>query len=145
MRIGFLGTYEHTLDSKGRVQIPARFRSALDQGLVLTKGPDGQLLAFTVDGFERYMASTDDLPTHEVAARKLREWQYAGCRDLELDGQGRILIPADLRAFAGLNGQARFVGSRDRIAVWNPARHDAFIAEVDANPAQFAQMVGARM
>jgi MraZ protein len=123
----FYGEYEHNLDEKGRITVPATFRDAFDTGVFVTRGPEGSLLIF-------------DLPTWEDLSRKLRRESisrhiarmlFSGAR-AQLDNHGRILIPAGLRAYAGLQPAASVVvvGVDDRLELWNKERWDALTTSV---------------
>lgn len=114
----FLGEYEHTLDSKGRVAIPARFRAQMDRGAVISKGMGTCLSVYTMDRWEE--------KSNELVAGKandeLRDFErriYPSASEVELDGQGRMVIPAKLRAYARLEAEVTIAGVRDHFEIWN--------------------------
>ena len=117
----FLGEFAHTIDSKGRLTLPAKFRSALLDGVVVTRGLDGCLFIFTKADFETLSGRTADIPLTHADGRDFMRMLYSGAADVELDKQGRVLLPQVLRDFAGLNGEAVVVGVNTRVEVWDRA------------------------
>lgn len=115
----FLGEFTHTIDEKGRLSLPAKFRPALNDGLVVTRGLDGCLFIFTSADFRAL--GERRLPMTHPDGRDFERMFYSGAADLNLDKQGRILLPQVLREFAGLNGDAVVVGVNTRIEVWSQA------------------------
>ena len=124
----FVGEYHHNVDSKGRLALPARFRSKIESGAVLTKGIEPCLYVYPLDIWEekgRQFAAAGLNPARRRALE--RRFYSLGC-ECELDGQGRIVIQAKYRQYAGLNGDAVVVGARDRIEVWSAARWEEYTA-----------------
>jgi MraZ protein len=117
----FLGRYEHTIDDKGRLAIPARYRAALERGLVVTRGIDRCLTIYPLAAWEALAEKVNALPLGDPNARALRRLFYAEASDAAMDRQGRIIIPATLRAYAGLAETAIVVGMHSAIEVWSPA------------------------
>ncbi|MGH2482747.1 MAG: division/cell wall cluster transcriptional repressor MraZ, partial [Ktedonobacteraceae bacterium] len=100
----FLGEYEHTLDAKGRLAVPAKFRGQLEPGAVLSKGMGRCLSVYTMARWEEKSA----VLVEGKADEELRDFErriYPSASDVELDGQGRLMIPAKLREYAGLSGE----------------------------------------
>jgi MraZ protein len=127
----FLGEYEHTLDSKGRVAIPARFRAQMDRGAVISKGMGTCLSVYTMDRWEE--------KSNELAAGKtsdeLRDFErriYPSASEVELDGQGRMVIPAKLRAYARLETEVTIAGVRDHFEIWNRAIWQQYQEQLEA-------------
>lgn len=113
----FLGEYEHTIDSKGRVAVPAKFRAQMAQGAILSKGKGTCLSVYT---FERWEEKSNELVASKSSA-ELRDFErriYPSASEIELDGQGRMIIPAKLRAYAGLGNEVTVVGVRDHFEIW---------------------------
>lgn len=127
----FLGEYRHTLDEKGRLAIPAKFRPDFERGLVVTRGLEKCLFIFTLHGWEAYAASLNQLPLDKKRTRTLNRWFSSGGSILVPDGQGRILLPANLRQYAGLDGEAVVVGANIRLEVWTPDRWQAILDEAE--------------
>lgn len=114
----FLGEYEHTIDAKGRVAVPARFRGQLDRGAVISKGMGHCLSVYTRARWEEKSAALVAEKTEE----ELRDFErriYPSASEVELDGQGRLMLPARLRVYAGLNNEVTVAGVRDHIEIWD--------------------------
>lgn len=118
----FLGRYEHTLDNKGRIAVPSKYRGGLADGLVITRGIDPCLVIYPLDEWKRIAEKVSSLPITDPNARVLRRIFFAEAVDTRLDGQGRILIPAYLREFAGLADEVVVVGMNTYIEVWDRGR-----------------------
>ena len=135
----FLGRYEHTIDSKGRLAIPARYRAALERGLVITRGIDRCLTIYPLAAWETLAEKVNALPLADPNARALRRLFFAEASDALLDSQGRIVVPVGLRAYAGLDEQATVVGMNTAIEVWSPARWAEQSALLDGDGASIAE------
>ncbi len=118
----FTGEYRHTVDAKGRVAIPARFRGRLDGGAYVSRWIDGCLGLFPRSDFEDLAARVAAKPVTDAGARTFSRFVFSGAFEVDLDGQGRVVVPTGLREWAGLEGDAVVVGSRDHIELWAPAR-----------------------
>ena len=118
----FLGQYEHSIDSKGRLTMPAKFRPGLEAGVVTTLGLDGCLFVFPRAKWEDLAARIEALPITNPDVRNFARLMFANADDSELDRQGRVLIPAFLRSYAQLEGDVIVTGLNSRIELWNPAR-----------------------
>lgn len=128
----FLGEFRHTVDAKGRVAIPARFRAKLERGGIVTRGPDTCLYVYTAETWEE-KARALEAAIPDPRLRRIAERRYFGFADeLELDAQGRALLPIKYRRFAELNGTAVIIGARDRFEIWSPERWEAYLDEVAA-------------
>lgn len=115
----FMGEYNHTIDAKGRLIIPAKFREALGSEFVLTKGLDGCLFVFPMKEWEAFEEKLRSLPLIDKNARKFSRFFLAGASTCELDKQGRILVPGTLREFAQMDKEVVLTGMLDRIEVWS--------------------------
>jgi MraZ protein len=118
----FLGQYEHTIDDKGRLTLPAKFRPGLVAGLVVTLGMDGCLFVFPRAKWEELAARIEALPITNPKARGLARLMFSSADDSGMDRQGRILIPAHLRTYAGLGSDVIVTGLNSRVELWQPAR-----------------------
>ncbi|HUY62940.1 MAG TPA: division/cell wall cluster transcriptional repressor MraZ [Acidimicrobiales bacterium] len=118
----FFGTYEHTLDTKGRVILPARFRGPFEHGGYLTQNYDGCLALLTPDQFERQMQVKEERESQSQADRNQARLWASTSHEVEIDRQGRMPIPARLREFAGLHGDVLVTGAINRVELWDPAR-----------------------
>ena len=119
---GFVGRYEHSLDTKGRVILPARFRGQFERGGYLTQNREGCLALWTPGEFERQMESMQEKSASGKSADRNRARIWASnSAEVEIDRQGRMPIPAHLRAFAQLDAEVLVHGAIDRVELWNPA------------------------
>jgi MraZ protein len=135
----FLGRYTHALDAKGRLAIPARFREAVAEGLVLTRGIDRCLSLYPLAAWRPLAEKVSALPITDPDARNFRRMVFAEAADLTLDAQGRILLPPELRRYAGLEREALIVGVDTAIEIWSPDRWQAVEALMDTDGAAIAQ------
>lgn len=115
----FMGEYSHTIDTKGRLIIPSRFREELGETFVVTKGLDGCLFAFSDEEWKAFEIKLKSLPLTNKNARQFARFFVAGATPCELDKQGRILLPATLREFAGLEKDVVLTGMLNRIEIWS--------------------------
>ena len=127
----FLGTYEHSLDPKGRVILPAKFRGDLEAGAFLAKSLDGCLSLYDAEEFEKVaMAMQEQARRGQVERNVVRSFA-AGATEATPDKQGRISIPAHLRTFAGLDREVVVTGAINRIEIWDAARWRDLDAEAE--------------
>jgi MraZ protein len=115
----FKGEYNHTIDPKGRLIIPSKFRELLGEEFVMTKGLDGCLSIYPQEEWESFEEKLRALPLTNKNARTLTRFFVAGACTCELDKQGRILVPQTLREFAGLEKDVVLAGNLNRIEVWS--------------------------
>lgn len=139
----FLGEYEHNLDDKGRLAIPARFRDALGDGVVITRGFDRCLMGFPRDTWEKLAQQVSNLSLGQGDARNLRRLLFSGASDVVLDRQGRILIPQNLREYAELGEQAIVAGLNTHFEIWSGARWREVLDALDVNAGAFAEQLAA--
>jgi transcriptional regulator MraZ len=118
---GFVGRYEHSLDTKGRVILPSKFRPAFEHGGYLTQNREGCLALWTPGEFERQMAAMQERAASGRSDRNRARLWAATSHEVEIDRQGRMAIPVHLRAFADLQGDVLVHGAIDRVELWNPA------------------------
>ncbi len=135
----FLGRYAHNLDAKGRLAIPARYRDALAEGVILTRGIDRCLALYPLEAWRPLAEKVAALPLTDADARNFRRLVFAEAADLSLDGQGRVLVPPELRRYAGLEREALVVGVDTSIEIWSPERWAEVEASLDADGAEIAQ------
>lgn len=128
----FTGEYRHAVDEKGRVAVPARFRGQLEAGAYISKWIDGCLAIHTRDGFAAFADRVAGLPVADAGARTFSRFVYSSAFELELDRQGRIVVPAGLREWAGLGSEAVIVGARDHIELWEARRWADYSAAMNS-------------
>ena len=127
----FTGEYRHSVDDKGRLAVPAKFRVQLSAGAVVSRWMDDCLAIHTRTGWDELATKIAALPITDQNARLFSRFVFAGAVEAELDRQGRILVPAYLRESIGLGGDAVVVGSRDHAEIWAPARWDDYRKALD--------------
>ena len=115
----FKSQYNHTVDTKGRLIIPSKFREILGEQFVVTKGMDGCLFAFSNDDWKVFEEKLKALPITNKNARKFARFFLAGAADVEVDKQGRILLPQHLREFGEIDKDVVLVGVGSRIEIWD--------------------------
>ncbi|MBU0491393.1 MAG: division/cell wall cluster transcriptional repressor MraZ [Chloroflexi bacterium] len=118
----FLGEFEHTLDSKGRLSIPARFRADLEAGLVVTRGLGDYLMAFPPAEWERFIGDMRQREMTLAESQTISRFIFARAAECTLDGHGRTLIPAPLRQYAHLDTDVTVVGMDTHLEIWDRAR-----------------------
>ena len=116
----FLGRFDHAIDTKGRMALPARYRDHLADGVVVTRGFDSCLLVYPLAEWAPLAERVSGLSISDPDVRALRRLLFADAADIELDKQGRVLIPAGLRDYAGLDREAVVVGMHTFIEIWSP-------------------------
>jgi MraZ protein len=129
----FLGEYLHTVDGKGRIAIPARFRAKIEGGAVLTRGIEQCLYVYTLETLERKAAAVEaaaELTPEQ--RRRVGHKMYSQAHEVELDAQGRILIPLKLRKYAEIGIEAAIVGARDHFEIWDAERWQAYADELES-------------
>jgi MraZ protein len=134
----FTGEYHHAIDDKGRVAVPARFRADLAGGALVSKWIDGCLALHPKAAWDVLAAKVSTLPITEPGARTFQRFIFGAAFEVELDRQGRLVIPAVLREFAGLDAEAVVVGSRDHLELWSPPAWATYSARMD-EPEALAQ------
>ena len=115
----FMSEYNHTVDTKGRLIVPSKFREQLGDEFVVTKGMDGCLFVYANDDWSAFEQKLTSLPLINKEARKFARFFLAGAAQVEVDKQGRILLPANLRQFAGLEKDVVLAGVGNRIEIWD--------------------------
>ena len=139
----FLGRYEHTIDEKGRITIPAKFRDGLEDSIFVTQGFDGNLQAFPPDLFELMSSQVRSISYLDVNSRRLRRILFSNAEQTRFDSAGRILLPAFLRETANLKDIAIVVGSGEYFELWSPENWQAqqtSLNDVEANEQRFSAL-----
>ena len=129
----FLGSHNHNLDTKGRVAVPARFRDELASGLVLTRGFDRCIALYPMTAWESLAARIEELSFADADVRQFRRMVFSEAVDVQLDGQGRILIPAALRSFAGIDRETVIIGVHSSVEIWSPDRWAETSGKLDSS------------
>lgn len=138
----FIGEYNHSLDDKGRLAIPAKFRSALKKGAVVTKGLDNCLFLYTKDQFEKIALKFSNLPISQAKARSFSRHMLAGAMDVYFDNQGRITLPEYLRKFSSLKKGIIIAGLYNHLEIWDEAAWNSYKQEAEKNSNSIAEELG---
>ena len=115
----FLGEYSHTIDDKGRLTIPSKFRGAMAAGLVVTRGFDRSLMLYPLEEWTEMAERLINKPISDSTVRTFRRRLFSGAIDLSPDNFGRIVIPPYLREFAGIDSEVVVAGMYDYVEVWS--------------------------
>lgn len=114
----FMGEFAHALDEKGRLFVPTPLRSGLGERFVVTRGFDASLFFFTEADWDALAARLQSLPLGRGDARSLARYLFSGAQTLDTDSKGRVLLPAHLRAHAGIDREAVWIGVGTRVELW---------------------------
>jgi MraZ protein len=140
-----LGEYEHTIDDKNRLTLPAKFREALAQGVVVTRGMDGCLYAYPrIEWQERFQSRVGGLDPLQPEARKLQRHFFSGAAEAEPDKQGRIMIPGPLLRYAGLSRDVVVAGVHDHLEIWDREAWRRELNEVEGSAENVAERLAAQ-
>lgn len=137
----FLGRYQHTIDDKGRLIIPARYREMLERGAFVTQGFERNLMVLTADGFDLLYANVNRMSLTDPSARDLKRFIFSTAERVEVDKVGRILLPQYLRNLAQLESEVILVGVGDYFEIWSPvcwAQKNEQLEDLEANEKRFA-------
>jgi len=137
----FMGEYQHSIDNKGRLFIPARFREELGEKFVLTKGLDGCLFAYPPQEWSGLENKMRTLPFTKSDVRAFVRFFFAGACECEVDKQGRVLIAANLRKHAGLDKEAVIIGVSGRVEIWARERWEKYSSEAAESVEQIAEKI----
>lgn len=115
----FIGEYQHSLDEKGRISVPAKFRKELNHGVVVTRGLDRCLFVYPREEWQLLAEKLARLPISQKKSRAFSRLMLAGAWDVKLDAQGRVQLPQYLRDYASLGSRAVIVGLYNRLEIWD--------------------------
>lgn len=135
----FIGEYAHTIDEKGRVSVPAKFRKQFKGGVVVTRGLDHCLFIYPLKEWETMAAKLATLPISQKKSRAFARLMLAGAWDVELDSQGRIMLPEYLRTYATLKKHATIAGLYNRVEIWDEDAWHNYRAETEAASDEIAE------
>ncbi|MFA7653465.1 MAG: division/cell wall cluster transcriptional repressor MraZ [Candidatus Magasanikbacteria bacterium] len=135
----FIGEYSHNLDDKGRLAIPVKFRIDLKKGAVVTRGLDNCLFLYTKIEWNKLAERLATLPISQSNSRAFARLMLAGAMEVEVDKQGRVVLPEYLRAFAGLQKNAIVAGLYNRIEIWDEARWKQYKGQTEKDSNEIAE------
>jgi len=121
-----LGEYEHSIDAKGRLAMPSKFRDELGTKFIVTKGLDGCLCVYDMEQWNKLVEKLSSLPSTSKQARAYTRFVLAGACESECDKQGRVVIPASLRKYAGLEKDAIITGVGSKAEIWDAAKWNEY-------------------
>lgn len=127
----FIGEYHHNLDTKGRLALPAKFRDALEGGAVVTRGLDHCLFVYTMNEWNELAAKISQLPMSQSNSRAFSRLMLAGAMDVQIDKQGRIILPDYLRKYAGITKQVVVAGLYTRLEIWDEDQWQEYKAQTE--------------
>ena len=139
-----LGEYEHTIDDKNRLTLPARFRDAMSDGVVVTRGMDGCLYAYPRGDWQELQSRVAELDPLSIEGRKLQRHFFSGAAEAEPDKQGRIMIPASLLRYAGLERDVVVAGIHDHLEIWDRETWRRELNEVEGSAEHVAEHLAAK-
>lgn len=135
----FIGEYAHTIDAKGRVIMPAKFREELGVSFIVTKGLDGCLFVYSKSEWASLEEKLKTLPFTSKDARSFNRFFFAGAIECEVDKQGRILVSQNLRDYAALTKDVVIIGVSTRIEIWDKDRWDNYCDDSETSPDEIAE------
>ncbi len=138
----FIGEYKHTIDDKGRLAIPVKFRGDLARGAVVTRGLDASLFLFPKEEWDKLAEKLAALPLGKSDSRAFARLMLAGAMDVPSDKQGRIVIPEYLRTYAGIGKSAVVVGVYNRLELWDETKWDAYKKQTESDVGTIAEHLG---
>ncbi len=135
----FMGEYQHTVDGKGRVAVPARFREQLGETFIATRGLDHCIFVYPQSEWESLEKKLKSLSFTQANARAFVRLLFSGATECSLDKQGRILLPANLRDYAGLDKDAIIIGVSNRVEIWAAEKWDSYAKEANLSYEEIAE------
>lgn len=135
----FIGEYKHTIDDKGRTALPIKFRSKLEDAVVITRGLDNCLFAYPKSEWEIIAEKLAEMPLSQTNARAFARLMLAGAMEVEIDKQGRIILPQYLRKFANLNKNIVITGLYNRIELWDETAWKEYQDKTEADAEDIAE------
>lgn len=135
----FIGEFQHSIDEKGRVAVPAKFRTRISGGAIITRGLDRCLFIFTNKDWEVFAQKLIKLPMAQANSRAFFRLMLSGASDAKLDSQGRILVPDYLRKYAGLGKSAKIIGVYNRMEVWDDQTWETYRERTEGSSDEIAE------
>ncbi len=138
----FIGEYKHTIDDKGRLAIPVKFRGDLAKGAVVTRGLDTSLFLFPKEEWDKLAQKLASLPLGQSNSRAFARLMLAGAMDVTLDKQGRLVLPEYLREYAGMKKSIVIAGLFNRLELWDADTWDAYKQKTESEVGDIAEQLG---
>ncbi len=138
----FFGEFSHSIDQKGRVALPSKFRPMLATGCVVTRGLDNSLFIYPSKEWEKMADKLAKLPLSQADARAFARLMLSGAMQLEIDKQGRVIMPAYLRKYAGFDKEVVIIGLYNKIEVWDKAAWESYKNAAEKESSDIAEHLG---
>jgi len=138
----FIGEYKHAIDEKGRLAIPSKFRKSLVKGAVVTRGLDSSLFLFPKEEWGKLAEKLASLPLGQSNSRAFARLMLAGAMDVDLDKQGRIVLPEYLRSYASLSKSSVIAGLYNRLEIWDEEKWETYKKKVESDADTVAEQLG---
>lgn len=138
----FIGEYHHSIDEKGRLAVPTKFRKDLAKGAVVTRGLDSSLFLLPLEEWDKLSEKLASLPLGQANSRAFSRLMLAGAMDIGLDKQGRFVVPEYLRLYAGLGKKVVIVGIHTRMEIWDESKWEAYNKQTEKEAVNIAEELG---
>ncbi|MDP3970881.1 MAG: division/cell wall cluster transcriptional repressor MraZ [bacterium] len=138
----FIGEYSHSIDEKGRLAVPTKFRDDLNRGAVVTRGLDNCLFLYTFEEWEKLAKKLAELPISQAKPRAFARLMLAGAMDVELDKQGRVVLPEYLRKYASMKKKVVVAGLYNRLEIWDEAAWNKYKTNTEKDSNEIAETLG---
>ena len=138
----FIGEYKHSIDTKGRMAVPAKFRKLLTEGAIVTKGLDSCLFLYTRDEWKRLAGRLAALPIAQKNSRAFARLMLAGAMDVHVDKQGRVMLPDYLRKYAGIAKKVVVAGLYNRLEIWDEDSWEKYKQGTEGQSSDIAEALG---
>lgn len=138
----FIGEYNYSVDSKGRLAIPAKFRSALKSGAVVTRGLDNCLFVYTKTEWTVLAQKLATLPISQANSRAFSRLMLAGAMDVKLDSQGRVMLPDYLRQYSSVKKKVVITGLFNRLEIWDESKWNTYKNRTEKDSNDIAEQLG---
>ena len=135
----FIGEYSLTVDEKGRLSIPVKYRAQLSRGAVVTRGLDSALFLYTAKEWEKLADKLASLPISKTGSRAFSRLMLAGAMDVEMDKQGRVILPDYLRNFAGIKKRVVVAGLYNRLEIWDETKWQKYKKDTEKSSGDIAE------
>ncbi|HLD31172.1 MAG TPA: division/cell wall cluster transcriptional repressor MraZ [Patescibacteria group bacterium] len=138
----FIGEYKHTIDEKGRLAVPVKFRAQLSGGAVVTRGLDNCLFLYTEEEWKNLAERLAKLPIGKANSRAFARLMLAGAMDVSLDKQGRVILPDYLRKYAAVGKNVVVAGLYNRLEIWDEAKWEEYKSGTESSSGDIAEQLG---
>lgn len=138
----FIGEYQHIIDTKKRIAVPSRFREFFNGRAVVTRGLDNCLFLYTLEEWNKLAEKLNQLPVGQSSTRSFVRLMLAGASEVEMDKQGRVLVPDYLKSYAGLEKNVVIAGLYNRLEIWDESKWNSYKSGAEKNTDEIAEKLG---